>query len=78
MTDDLTPVAGRVYRGDPYGDGHTKLLTVKRVWKRKDGTPSSCTLTYEAIGVGGSTLKAELNMTLPKDGKLYGYERVES
>lgn len=70
MTEDLTPVAGRVFVGDVGGMG-VKLITVKSVRKRRDGTASTATVTYET-----GEVRAEVSLRMPKDGKMHGYRRV--
>lgn len=69
MTEDLEAKPGRVFVGPI--DGRVKLFVVKSVRRRKDGTVSSCKVTWEGDGVF-----AEANMTMPKDGIMRGYRRV--
>lgn len=70
MTEDLTPIAGRVFVGDVGGMG-VKLVTVKSVRRRRDGTPSSATVTYET-----GEVSAVVSLRMPKDGKMHGFRRV--
>lgn len=70
MTEDLTPLAGRVFVGE-VGTPHLKLITIKSVRRRRDGTPSSCVITWET-----GEVRAQANMRLPKDGKMHGFRRV--
>jgi hypothetical protein len=77
MTEDLTAVKGRVFVGNlERKDGPPRLYTVTSVRRNRAGTPTSCKLTMESPGVGGSELVAEFGVTLPKDGKLHGLRRV--
>jgi hypothetical protein len=71
MTEDLTPLPGRVFIADTTGSGHLDLVTIKTVRRRKDGTPSNCTAIWEARGI-----IAEGRITVPKSGKMTGWRRV--
>lgn len=69
MTEDLTPIAGRVFVA--LIDGRLKMVTVKSVRKRRDGTPSSCQVTWET----GEVI-ATASFGIPKTGKMTGWRRV--
>lgn len=70
MTENLTPIPGRAFFGDVGGMG-TKLVTVRSVRKRKDGTASKVTLIYETDEV-----QAVVTLNMPKDGLMHGFRRV--
>lgn len=69
MTEDLTPLPGRIFVGLMYNRPH--LITIKSVRRRKDGTPTSCRIIWES-----SEVIADATMKLPKDGKMNGWRRV--
>lgn len=69
MTEDLKPQPGRIFIANFLG--HTRLVAVKSVRKRKDGTASSCVLIGE-----GDAIMAEYRMRVGKSGELTGMRRV--
>lgn len=69
---ELIPEPGRIFLGDVPGLHGPKLLTVKSVRKRKDGSIASCVL-MEA----GENIQAEYTMRVPASGELSpGFRRV--
>lgn len=77
MTEDLKPIPGRVFVADVTGTGrYRQLVTIKSARKRKDGTYSSCVITWEANGSNGEPVFAEGRVSVPKSGEMVGWRRV--